>query len=539
MTRKHLLLASAILLVFGGFYFLFHQTQPLMRVNKKDESKVASLSGQTVESLRKNYPHLQPPPDAWFEQMAEKPTLTWEEWIETSVELAVNRRKFSCWNNGNPMPWFLETYNTPAKLAPMEAEYRKFFEKAAQGWQRGGWSVPPTASSDPPEYLQDLAEHGTVRRAPTKIYEGPQTTEAIMEEFDAFYSRIPTDRSTRMDTAYPKEAWIQTFLDKGAQFMSAGDYHKYLDSRAVLMQRAKDPSVWASEVGGVRPASTLEAYTDAFIEREIWIQETWKRARRENPDMTGMAIEGDHYLPLRPNLTYVRSDGSGGIESWGRQLSLEDHDNLRRGIEPKGIEIVYIDEDYNLTEKPPPYDPNSRDSNKLIEKALKERIPEGFQKSPEVQTFEESEGFVRESFDVAPMDPNDVRRAAVREAAAQAAAKAEFERFQNTMRQREEFKTMTDREVSRELARQFSQQFLSKRSLKQGTSKGLENALELMFQHGFEEGFRRVRRDSPSIADELERYLGETQRPPERQKSPQRSAPPKPPETAPPQPEAP
>ena len=75
-------------------------------------------------------------------------------------------------------------------------------------------SVPPTADSDPPEYLQDLAEHGTVRRAPTKIYEGPQTTEAIMKEFDAFYSSISTDSLTRMDAAaYPKETWIQAFLE--------------------------------------------------------------------------------------------------------------------------------------------------------------------------------------------------------------------------------------------------------------------------------------------------------------------------------------
>ncbi len=41
-----------------------------------------------------------------------------------------------------------------------------------------------------------------------------------------------------------------------------------------------------------------------------------------------------------------------------------------------------------------------------------------------------------------------------------------------------------------------------------------------MFQHGFEEGFRRVRQDSPSIADQLERYLSETQRPPELQRKP-------------------
>ena len=126
-----------------------------------------------------------------------------------------------------------------------------------------------------------------------------------------------------------------------------------------------------------------------------------------------------------------------------------------------------------------------------------------------------------------------------RDAAVHEVAKVEFESFQDTMRQCKEFQTMSDKDVSRKLARQFSKQFLSEHSLKQGTSKQLENALELMFQHGFEEGFRRVQQDSPSIADQLDRYLSETERPTVPQKNLQRPTPPKSPESAPPETEAP
>ncbi len=126
------------------------------------------------------------------------------------------------------------------------------------------------------------------------------------------------------------------------------------------MSRSNDPSIWASEIGGVRPASTLEAYKEAFIEREIWIQNTWNRVKEEHPDATGMAVEGENYLPFKDNLTYVRRNGP-ATSTWGTMLSREDMDNLTmRGIHPKGIEIVYIDNDYNiLSEKPPPWNPES------------------------------------------------------------------------------------------------------------------------------------------------------------------------------------
>ncbi len=542
LLRKPLLFTSAILLLLGVFYLISDSPHSPFRTKEPPGTAINGerLSGETEESLRKKYPHLQPPPVAWFKKLGEKPTHTWEEWIDTNVELSMKQLIASWWNNGNPHPEFLENYDTPEKLTVLALDLRVGKKRAAKAWQDRGMSVPPTANSVPPESLQETAELGTVRRTP---YEGPQTPEAIMERFDYLFSGSGSKNSgstAPSDLMYPKETWIQDFLDKGAEFKYFGDYDKYISSQGVFMNRSKDPSLWASGRYGIRPSSTLEEYKEAFIEREIWIQNTWNRVKEEHPDATGMAIEGEHYLPFKDNLTYVRRNGPSTV-TWGTMLSDEGMANLTRGIEPEGIEIVYIDENYNITEKPPPWDPKSPDAKARTEKALKEMIPE-------IRTFEDSDVLVEP--DAAPVRPDDdpvgpdvdmdaMRREAAREAATREVAKVEFERFQDSMRQRKEFETMADGEVSRELAKQFSKQFLSKHSLKQGTSKQLENALELMFQHGFEEGFRRVRQDSPSIADQLERYLAETQSPPEPQKKPQRPTPSNSPESAPPETEAP
>ena len=542
MKRKYLLLASAILLVLGGCYFLFHQVQPLMREHKTDGNKVDNLSGQTVESFVKKYSHLQPPPVEWFESILEKPTRTWDEWIDTNVKFELNKYKNMYWNNGNPPQWFLEKYDTPEKLAVFEAMSRQTYEGYAEKDQERGMSVPPTAKA--PQVFPETDEE-IENPYHLDIYTGPQDVESIMEEFDHRYGRTFSDeRAVEIDAIYPKEAWIQMFLDKGGSFRDIYDYGKYMNSRAVLMMRAKDPSVWKSQMGGVRPASTLEAYTDAFIEREIWIQETWKRALRENPDMTGIAIEGDHYLPMRPNLAYVRIDGKGGTTSWGALLGQEGHALLLRGIEPEGIEIVYIDENYNVTGKPPPWDPNSPASQQLAEKALKERMSKEFQLDSESGTVGWTDGFDRSSdslsSDESSMDPAEAFANAAKSAreasmAAREAAKAEYEKFENRMRQLEEFATMSDAEIEKKLERQFRKQFLPElpvEQLEQITPKRLERALGTLFQYGYEDGMRRIREDNATLADLLERHFGKRSQPPASvPKNPPRPVPPKPAET--------
>lgn len=335
-------------------------------------------SGETERSLRRKYRHLQAKPKKWFDKLKEKPTRTWEKWIDTNAELSINAFISSHWNDGNPYPWFLEAYSTRAKVAAAKAVHREFYEWIANRWQNEGRRVPPTASG-PKTVLAALYKTPEIDEYPHKIstYEGPQTSEAIMAAFDDSYTLYPSERRDRMDAAYPKETWIQEFLNKGAKFTHFGDYEKYLDSRQVFMNRSNDPSVWSSGLYSIRPSSTLAAYKDAFIEREIWIQETWNRVLEEHPDVTDMAIEGNHYLPFKAGLTYVRRNGP-FTTIWGTMLSAEEKEALiMHGIHPKGIEIVYIDDDYKvLSEKPSPWNPESPDAKAVTEEVLKEMMLE-------------------------------------------------------------------------------------------------------------------------------------------------------------------
>jgi hypothetical protein len=66
------------------------------------------------------------------------------------------------------------------------------------------------------------------------------------------------------------------------------------------------------------------------------------------------------------------------------------------------------------------------------------------------------------------VDPDAARRETAREAAqeAQEAAKVEFEKFENSIRQLEEFATLSDTEIEKQLEKQFRQQFLPKKSVR-------------------------------------------------------------------------
>ncbi len=540
MASKSLLFAGIVLLFLGGFYFLFYSkhsplnSEELMDTSLDDKRH----SGETVTRLLKKYPHLQPRSTEWVESLREKPTRTWDEWIDTNVELNMNGYIARIWESPE-LSLLLEKFDTPEKLHSVEANFRKLFEDTAKGWQnQGGMIVPPTVDDVPPDYLEALEE----AKSPVRVaYEGPQTPEAIMERFEAVYTRSDdrnSDTTSHLDSAYPKETWIQDFLNKGAEFKYFGDYHKFVGSRAVFMNRSTDPSLWASGSYGIRPSSTLEEYKDAFIEREIWIQNTWNRVKDENPDATGMAIEGDNYLPFKDNLTYVRRNGP-STTTWGTMLSKEEKEDLMmRGIHPKGIEIVYIDNDYNiLSEKPPLWDPKHPDAKAVTEEVLKEMMPE-------IRTFEASEtpvtvDVVNVGDDAEPIAPDvdldAMRRKAAREAeaAAREAAKSAYEKFAGRMRQLESFATMSDAEIEKQLERQFRKQFLPEHpveQLEQITPERLERALGTLFKYGFEDGMRHIREDNAALADQLERHFGKRAKPPAQElKPPQRPAPPKPP----------
>ena len=388
-------------------------------------------------------------------------------------------------------------------------------------------------------------------------YKGPQSSEALISEFDAKYLEKHPE-STEWDQHFPKEAFLQKILDKGVHFNDYSDYTDFLGLREQLMKFKDAPAAWRSGDLNIPITTNFEEFVDGFIDRKIWELDTIKEVSNENPDASVVSVffppsHPNKYLPVVGKMTYVRQKPSGAMMTWGAMLTSEQrHNLLYKAIEPEGTEIVFIDSDYNiLSEKPKPFDRDKwREENSydIVPEGL--RAPNGTIVTPE--RYEEIKGApmsaeIREQYDEyvsteSPIDPDAALREAAREAAsaAQEAAKAEFEKFQNNMRNLAEFATMSDAEIEKALERQFRRQFLPEHPVEQFTPERLEEALGTLFQHGFEEGFRRVRRDSPALAEQLERHFGQGQKPPPAmQKKPQRPAPPKPPEATPPETEAP
>ncbi len=524
MKHKRLYILLLILFAFGITLFLFFR---LSSPNGLVKYVLPSSEDSNEAALLRLHPLAS---DTAIKATHKETVETWEEWIDARTE---------AWLGVQVLHGVLKT---PAEIRAKRPKIREGVRKLAEMF-KPYLDKPPTVGGKPPWHLIPGATSPII--VPPKKYEGPQTVEGLMEAFDAKYVEFYPDANS-YDDYYSRSEWIQMLLDKGMHFENRDDYNVLLNIRGWVINAESNPEWWTEGKGGVSPTDNFETYKNEYIDRQIWQQEIYKRVTTEDPTATGVRFfddRPDKYLVTSPNTLYVNRDGS-AIRFWGTGAKARLTDEQQRllieeGVHPEGVDVVYVDNDYNiLSEKPPPFDMETYIRSYMTDEQLEEEAIELEEFGKMLETFEEGTTFPEEQFRGNEEEVWSTRFDA-ETATHEAMAKVEFERFQDSMRQRKEFETMADKDVSRELAKQFSKQFLSKHSLKQGNSKQLENALELMFQHGFEEGFRRVRQDSPSIADQLERYLAETQRPPEPQKKSQRPTPPKPSETPPSQPDAP
>ena len=536
MTIKRIFMILFVLL-FGFSAFVFFRGANVLPNGDKLKPKSPDAPVSTLDKASRLQLHSLASDWKTIEEAEKQRVSTWEEWAQRAVEISLAK---------DVLYGFI---NTSEELAA--AREKKL---AAQM----GWAARCQANgSILPDYPFEIPKLPPEKTGPF-YYNGPQTPEALIAEFDEnWMERYP--QSVNWDTHYPKEAWINRIVSMGGEFQSSSDYSYYLKLRRTLIKHKGTADKWRSGEFGIPPTANFEEYETAYINRKIWENDIRKEVRASHPNEPQITTffpssQPDKYLPVVGRMAYVyRRPNSSGMRIYGTLLTQEQKVNLRnKGIEPEDIEIVYIDDEYNvLTEKPKLYN-----HQEWLEKNTYLNVPEGLQApdgtivSPERYqeiTGEEMHYSTRQRYDEyagaeSPIDPDAALREAAREAAsaAQEAAKAEFEKFQNNMRNLAEFATMSDAEIEKALERQFRRQFLPEHPVEQFTPERLEEALGTLFQHGFEEGFRRVRRDSPALAEQLERHFGQGQKPPPAmQKKPQRPAPPKPPEATPPETEAP
>ncbi len=353
MTRKRLLIAVPLLLVLGIGLFLF----------LRDDSRTSLLKSiPFTPEARARAERLRLHPLASKEKreafLKNTPVRTWDDWIDGRVEDMVGALV-----EGGGL-------RTQEEIAVYKAGYRpKLVEMVAP--YKAANLPPPTPLKEalpwkelhPHGSEKELHPHGSepVIVQPTP-YDGPQTTEALMAAYDAGYVEL-FPKTLKYDEHYPREEWLQRILDKGIVIENATDYDYYLKSRFYLIQAHDNPNTWQSGRNGVTPVNSLEAYEDAFIERQQWERQVYKDFRAANPNTGGTiyfpSSHPDKYLPVTGKMTYVYRDGP-VTRTWGMHLTKEQNYALRHhGVHPEGIEIVYVDADYNvLTEKPEPYDPS-------------------------------------------------------------------------------------------------------------------------------------------------------------------------------------
>ncbi len=532
MSRRYIIFAIFSLLIgFIGFYY-FHGATTMSQldvfgvIKKSLKSPIHKTKESTLPIVYRTDLHPLADPEV-REAYRNRVPESWDDWAKSLTECIVGHS--------------VQIGYMSSTLEEIESHYQETYnylkDKAAR-YKKKNHPLPATIIPMP--YLSD-----------PKYYEGPQTPKALIAEFDHKHSSGYSENfNVTIEEHYPRETFLQRVLEKGAVVRDNTDYDFYLDLRGHLLQKKETPEEWISGKYGITITTNFTEYEEGVLERKVWenriIQEVSAAYPHESPTVYFPSNHPDKYLPVVGRMTYVQIDEKiGKMRTSGTTLTKEQRDDLLyKGIEPENIEIVFIDDNYNiLSEKPKLFDPNKwleENSYDIVPEGL--RSPDGTFVSPERYheiTGQEMPYETRQKYAEytgAPPAEAFARAEAEREAVrTREVARAEFERFQNEMQQTEKFQSIAASEMSRELTTQF----LSKHSLKQGTSKQLENALELMFQHGFEEGFRRVRQDSPSIADQLERYLSETQRPLEPQKKPQRPTPSNSPESAPPETEAP
>ena len=135
----------------------------------------------------------------------QQPITSWEQWAKALTEIDLG----SDVEDGFIL--------TPNEVVLRRNHFSQHWNTQARRYKKKNHPVPATAIELP--YLDEF-----------KYYEGPQTSEAIMTEFDDRYDNS-FPRAAEMEETYPREAFLQRLLDKGAVVKDVADYKYYMKLR--------------------------------------------------------------------------------------------------------------------------------------------------------------------------------------------------------------------------------------------------------------------------------------------------------------------
>ena len=240
---------------------------------------------------------------------------------------------------------------------------------------------PPTVKPKSVDLDSILTKHSILRvwdnlnLADIKRKYQPFTVQEMMEKWEEKYKtleRIKPEQMAPADAYMPKAKWLQHLLDHGYPFKSFGYYMLASRFRYEMPENKerydnpeprsypltgniagyRNPETRSYLLSGVDlpDDATWEEFEEVRIKWNIVARLNEQRAEDVNPSIAGgMTNLKGVFTPFSPNTVYVHVSEDKPMSTFtGVMLSEQQQDDLTMfGIAPKGISVVYTDEDGN------------------------------------------------------------------------------------------------------------------------------------------------------------------------------------------------
>ena len=161
-----------------------------------------------------------------------------------------------------------------------------------------------------------------------------------------------TQAFAEADRAYPRDIWLARLLDLGHPFVKFSDYKSVLILRQHLIwdRESWEQGYAKSSIAarGLPPDTPWEPYEDSLIKSRIVSMINQQRALEKDSDFQGgVTFLDGAFIPFRPNTMHVHVSHDTGITKFTgvRLTQAQKNDLTNYGIAPKGITVVYVDED--------------------------------------------------------------------------------------------------------------------------------------------------------------------------------------------------
>lgn len=374
-------------------------------------------------------------------------------------------------------------------------------------------------------------------RIPPYVYEGPQTAAALIENFDDRYGyHGAATAADEMDEKYPRAEWLQLFVDKGYPILDHNDYREALNLRWAVEKAKNNTDQWTSGRMSIPPTDDWETYKDALIDVEFSIFQRFNAAAREDPENTGGYIpesNPDVFLRYNGKRVYVMRNGL-ATSYYGRDLTDEQRKHLTHyGVHPEGIEVIYIDKNYNvLDERPPLITPEMErgevpsfitpDMLRHVELPPNDwKPPRGWHPPPGLEDALHANGWGGSFASPEVVSPGVPGVPADRLVGqTERAEPSAREQFANAHREFERLSGMSDAELSAEFEKLLRSTFPTPPTeknresafrdpfeVKRISSERLNRALDILDRQGPEKGLQRIREVDPEAAAQIERIF--------------------------------